>query len=48
MLVKKILVLIFEMLVGIIKVIILRSGKRSPFIPLPLDSSALANFGTDL
>ena len=56
MLMKKILVLVFKMLVEMIKVIfvlliialILRGGKRPPFIPLPSDFSALANFGTDL
>ena len=57
MLMKMILVLVFEMLVMIIKVLmlvlliialILGGGKRPPFIPLLLDFSVLANFGTDL
>ena len=59
MVMKKILVLVFEMLVRMIEVIllliiallivlVLRGGKRPPFIPLPSDFSAIANFGTNL
>ena len=54
MLVKKILVLVFEMLVGImvlaplIVALVLGGRKRPPFIPLLLDFSALANLSTVL
>ena len=47
--------LVFEVLVGMVKVIVLLivglvlgGRKRPPFIPLLSDFSALAKFGTDL